>query len=423
MMKSIAKAGLLLTGACLCLTEMLSAQIDKSNARGMALGGAYSAVARGAEAVNWNPAVLGLRSAPRFSLLLPGAGLAFQNSSFTLNDYRRYNGAVLTEQDKTAILGKIPNEGLGLDFDSGANVLALSVRRFAFAASVASASNLKFSRQFIDLALNGNQFEQTYDFSATDGEGFAAARFAISYGQPVSMPGFRDFALGISLKYLMGLAVAEVTSASGSFLTDFQGLHGNGRVDLRTALGGGGLSLDFGAAGQLSERFALTLGFQNIINNIQWKTEVRNYTYGVRVDSITVERLSETDADSLIDDYSEEATGTAFNSKLPKQILVGAAYTTRAFVYAFEYIQAFSNAPGVSTKPVLATGIEYRGIPFLPLRLGAALGGNQGALTSLGFGLNFWGFSLNFASQAYRGFLIPGTGRGIALAFDMKIGL
>ena len=47
--------------------------------RGIAMGGTDAAIARGADAVRWNPALLGLRGSPGFSMRLFQAGARADN--------------------------------------------------------------------------------------------------------------------------------------------------------------------------------------------------------------------------------------------------------------------------------------------------------------------------------------------------------
>jgi hypothetical protein len=79
--------------------------------------------------------------------------------------------------------------------------------------------------------------------------------------------------------------------------------------------------------------------------------------------------------------------------------------------------QGFRNGPAVSKAPYLALGGEYYLIKWLPLRAGLGLGGYLGAFGSLGFGLDFSGFSLDFAF-ANRGVFKP---KGVAFALTMDL--
>ena len=59
-------------------------------ARGLGMGGAYTALARGVHAPEWNPANLGLPDNPKFSMSIFAIGTAINNNSFSLGDYNKY---------------------------------------------------------------------------------------------------------------------------------------------------------------------------------------------------------------------------------------------------------------------------------------------------------------------------------------------
>ena len=90
--------------------------------RAMALGQAYTALARGPEAVFWNPANLALSGSPNFQWTLAGAGFAIitENNSFSVSTYNdnftESNGNVsptrgtkyfISDEDKDDILSDI----------------------------------------------------------------------------------------------------------------------------------------------------------------------------------------------------------------------------------------------------------------------------------------------------------------------------
>lgn len=401
----------------------IQAQAGGGNARSQALAGAYSALARGAEVSAWNPAKLGLQSSPRFSLILFGAGFNVENSSLSVADYKNYNGKFLTADDKRIIMQKIPGSGFGLRLKAGAQALSFSVGRFAISAGMIAASNIRFSREFVDLAFYGNEPERIYDLSQTGGKGYGVADFSLSYGQPIQITFFQESAVGFTAHYFQGISSAEILSASGTLLTDRLGLHAKGEAVMRTALGGSGYAFDLGVAGSLSPGWTLSMALKNVVSRIGWNKDVKIFTWGAVADSIDAERLAGADdVDDLIINYDSEIAGEDFHYGLPTRLTIGAVHKNGSFDYAVELSKGFSNGPATSTKAELATGLEYTGIGFLPLRAGIAFGGTAGVVTGMGFGIKFRNVSLNFAAQAAKAAL-PGQGQGIGLAFDMKVGI
>ena len=104
--------------------------INDTEPRAMALGGAYTAMARGPGAVAWNPANLGLRSSPRFKWQLLGAGLtlAMENNAFSVQTYNDNftSGEFLDPADKADLLDDVPATGLKFNLDIEP-ILALGV--------------------------------------------------------------------------------------------------------------------------------------------------------------------------------------------------------------------------------------------------------------------------------------------------------
>ncbi len=391
------------------------------NARSMAMAGAYGALARGVESVAWNPANLGLMLSPGFSMEFPSIWVHLGNSSFGLSDYNRYNGAFLSEGDKQALLEKIPEQGFTLNMLSNANAIGFSISRFAFSARVRAASDISIAKDIFDLLLNGNEFGRRYDFSETDGGAWAYLDLAASYAQPIYLEYFHDFSIGMTFHWLRGLGFAEVLSAEGTLTTDLNGAYGNGNADFRVARAGNGISFDLGAAA-IKNNYTIGVVLKNLFGRIGWNQDITLYSIGILSDTLTVERLSNEDPDSLITDFSEEKPGDPFTVSLPLQLQVSGAMELSAFRLSLQWTQAFQRAPGISTSPAVAFGAEYYGIGFLPLRLGFAVGGAQKFVTAMGLGLRLGTFSLNMAVQSGRA-LVPGMGTGIGLSVDMNIGL
>lgn len=414
--------GVTLTGICVGSWWPARGQMGMSNARSLALGGAYIALARGVEAPRWNPANLGLRDTPAFSMNLVAAGAAVFNNSFSKKDYELYNGAYLTPAMKSDILGKIPEEGLRLNVDSEVEALGLSWRRFALNVSAEAASRLRLSRQFIDVALNGNQLDRTYDFSDTGGEAFAISTIGLSYGQRVFMSFCRDFAIGATFKYVRGLGQAEVLHAYGKMNTTYDGVFGDARTQVRYAAGGSGFASDLGVAAVLSSKWAVGLAVRNWWSAVRWTREVTIAEYGVRLDSLTVEAVDGASVDSLVDDYSTETPGVPYSTRLPAELRLGCAYRSGKLLLAADYVQGFQNRPGVSSKPQVAAGVELRLLNFLPVRMGVSFGGSRGASSGVGFGLRLGTFEMQFAAASWGG-ILPRAAGGVGLALGMRVGV
>ncbi|MCA9731359.1 MAG: hypothetical protein H6696_12775 [Deferribacteres bacterium] len=402
------------------LSSPVVAQTQYANARSIGVAGAYGAVARGFESISWSPANLGLSDKPGKSFHFLNFGLGAQNNSFSIGDYKKYNGKYLTESDKNNILNSIPDDGIGAFGNFGSNIFACSIKNYAFAISAGAASNMHLAKEFIELAFYGNSLDKVYDLSETRGEAYGFTRFSFSYGMPMDVDLFQEFAIGGTFHYVRGIGYAEVLKSNSHFITTLDGIELASEMEFRTALGGNGFAFDFGCAAQLDNNIAFSWTIDNL-GAIRWTNEVKLYRYGTSADSLTAEKIANTDADSLFNDYDEEIAGKDFSTSLPAKMRFGSSYKTRAYIFSADYIQGFSPNPGVSTMPQLALGVEYMGFHILPLRAGFAFGGDERFLSALGFGLKFGSFSFNLATLAHQS-LLPGFGTGLGLAFDLKIG-
>lgn len=386
------------------------------------MGGAYVALARGIEAARWNPANLGLGDPHGFSFNLASIAAGGHNNAFGKADYDLYNGAYLTPRDKATLIQQVPDDGLKANVASEIDLLGFSVYRLALLAGVDVISDVHLSRSFFEIALNGNGLNRRYDFSSTGGAGMAVSTVGLALGVPIRQSRFDDFAVGATVKYVRGLAAAEVIEAVSNLETSFDGFIGEAHATVLTALGGNGYALDVGTAATVNNRLAVGLTLRNVISNVNWNRKVKEYTVGITTDSLTTEVLATTDADSLISDYSEEREAEAFQRRLPTVLHLGATYNWGRLILTGDFIQMLSNPLNMSATPELRFGMELRLLRFLPLRAGAGLGGQRGTSSAVGFGFDFGGLDLDFAAGTWGGFF-PKQGRGLGAAFGIRAGL
>jgi hypothetical protein len=382
-----------------------------SSPRSVAMGGAYIGLASGVDAGRHNPANLGLMDYRRTGLELVGIGANIDNNSFTLGDYNKYSGAVLTSQDKDYILSRIPRGGLELSADAECSALAFTTRNIGFTVAAVGLADINLSKDIFELILNGNTYADTIDVDGSYSEAVSYLSFGLSYGMPVYSAGTRQLSVGATVKYLRGLAIEEVTELQGLAATYEDGFQGSGDAVIRTAEGGTGFALDLGVAIQFNDDYTAGARIENILSHLTWNRDAEEHRYLFEFDTMTVVNMNE---DYVVSEEYSTPLGS-FSTSLPAVMVIGFAKRSGDFRWAIDWQQGFRQAAGTSTTPRLSLGAETYATDFLPVRIGFTAGGAERTAFSFGSGLHFSTFYLDWAYVT--GTSLPGySSKGINLA-------
>lgn len=408
-----------------------------SNARSMGMAGAYTGVARNLDAVDWNPANLGLSGGRSVVVGLPGMGFEFGNNAFSTDVYERYNGKYLTEKDKSDILDRI-QDGWRFDTSFRCDVFGLSVGRVGVKHWVELASDFSLTQASFELLFRGTEVGKTISLDDLGGELRLLDVTAFSYAHPIPSDAlglggrlgrFRitELAVGATVKYIVGGAYAKLETPEGRLEFDEYVMHGNGEAWVETAgvtwnLGtdkededpdfhagkiGGGFTLDLGAAAVLDNNLTVSVGLLNLVGGMTWDTDCERAVFSFQADSLNVVSVAEdtTDGDALYVSSDTSYSIGSFESNVPAVLNVGVAYRlnmeenglfgihpspwlVKDVVVAMDWRQGFSNGLGVSTTPRIALGIENKTLKgVIPLRYGLAFGGSKDVVQTLGWGL------------------------------------
>jgi hypothetical protein len=409
---------LLISMILICLAPAAVNSMGLSSARAVAMGGAYTGLAKGVYTSLYNPANLGLTEYRQNGLELAGVGAEIANNSFTLSDYNDYTGAILTEDDKSTILGKIPAEGLKITADIEASVMSLSLGSFVVSLNGNAATEVNLGKDALELFLKGNGLDDTFSLDGMYSEAIAYASAGLSYGKSLYKSGSRQLAVGATIKYIRGFGYEKVTELRGGVVTLMTGFEGEGTMIAQTATGGSGYALDIGAALKLSDSYTVGIAVKNVMSSITWDKNTEEHGYHFRFDTVTVDNM---DNDSIVvsDDYSIDIP--SFKSSLPSIMKVGLANTSGRLVWAIDWEQGFKLAAGASSKPRFSAGTEYRLIGFLPLRAGYSIGGGKGSVVSGGLGLDLSLFYLDLALSNHSGLNFNNTkGAHLALSTGLR---
>ena len=400
-------AGLIcsLTGSALAGAE--------SSARSLAMGGANIGLAQGVDAGKYNPANLGLTDYQKTGVELFGVGLIVKNNAFTLDDYNKYTGAILSDADKTDILDKIPTEGLQLLVDGELSAMSFATGQFAVNITGVGVADVNLSKDIVDLVFNGNTFADTINLEGSSSDIYSYASVGLSYGMPVYSAGSRQLAVGATFKYLRGIASEHLVELHGMAATFATGFEGSGEMIAKTATGGRGFAVDLGAALKLNNQYTVGARIENFIGSITWDKETEEHGYLFDFDTMTVDNAGEDYVTS--EDYTIP-TGS-YTTDLPAVLTIGLAKTTGKMLWAVDWEQGLQKKPGAATKPLIKVGAEYSLLSFMPLRAGFLSGGNLNTAFSLGTGLHFGPFYIDFG-MATGGSLSGSSAKGANLALS-----
>ncbi len=375
------------------------------------MAGAYTAIADDADAMLWNPALLGKAgNRDRVSLtVLPSLSLGFGNNVLTIGELANLlDTQSVSPENVEGVLESLPGTGWRLILDAG-TTLAFAMpgsHSGFFVNALADTKGLDFPRDIVALALQGNAAVPNVRIDNLQGS-LATAYAAV--GSSFAFPLGVDGGIGMNLRYLRGLGYARVNEASGSLLSisDSGEFSADARVETEVSTHGNGIAADFGVAGVLGER--LTWGA--VLGNVgvmHWnRIQIKDYTLKVDPFSIVDASGSVTDFGAVTRDalqVSDRVEASRETWLPPYARLSGAIRPWRPLTLSGEFQAGFGDGYGVSSIPELKLGSELRALDWLPLRAGFALGGDRGLLLATGAGLDFPGFRLDLAMGAMNGF-------------------
>jgi hypothetical protein len=384
----------------------------------LATAGASLALSRGVEAVFANPAHLGLTDPQSIECRLVSVGGGVHSNAFDLGDYRRYNGATFTADDKKAILAKVPGQGWSLSGEGSVSALALRLGSWGFAVQGLGTGRGRIDRDAVELALYGNAAHPAWSFNNSLAEGLGSAEASLSYGRTVAHAAGGPIAVGVTASYVRGLYLARSGDVSADLQTSDDGLTGQAFGDVITATGGNGLAFGLGAAWQPSTRWLLSLACENLYHNIRWTQRVERTLYRLTFNNLTVDNFD----DSLWQSNETTEKLSSFSQGLPPRLRAGAAWDLGATRLGVEASVWTREQFGASTTPQLAAACEHELLRFLPVRAGFSVGGANDWAVGAGTGLHFGGFHWDFGLRVDRGVWV-GTAPGVSAASAIDVTL
>ena len=409
----------------------LGGQIPSASAPALGLADNFTALARGFNAVAWNPAMLGMPDNPRFSLgILPLRGAA-GIGPITLGDVAGYQSRFLDDAVKQEWLRRIIEKGGEQGTASGdVTYLGMSVGRFAFQLSTMSHIAANLSPDAAELVLFGNAERTTgedFELGNSSVQGMVTSTAAVSVAQslPIGLllPAMdQHLSIGFTLKYTVGNALvlgrnlgSVVSSTNGAIDVAFPIIQSDSVASRNAIDRGRGVGIDVGAAwrgGPLS----LSATVRNLYNLFAWDTSGFVYRPGrVQFDGTAG------DAQFDIEAYANapaELKDAVRSFTYARQIVVGGAWrANRKVLLSADVRHHVGTGVEIGPRSHLGIATEFRPVSFLPLRAGYAqiTGGYQ---LGAGAGIDIGPVSISASVGRRRG----GFGSDDIAAFGLTFG-
>ena len=434
--------------AGLLTPALLSAQLPDPSTRALGMGNAYTSLARGYEAVAWNPAMLAAWGRPFFTIGLPHVNVEFGSNSFGFSDVRKYANSYLTTADKQTLLDKITGSDLSIRSLLGAAPFGLSVGPFALMVGASGEMDAGLSKDAVRLALMGNPSANgSFSAAGSNGRAWAATTAAGSFALPFSLPVGR-LSVGATYKYVIGnfLGTATDLGSQLAFTPLFsanesgQALYTNyatGCSFTPTGTGpcggqaGKGYGVDLGAALQLGHgTMTLSAVVVNALGSMTWDASRLAYDRTVRqstqnpdgsVTDTTLSSVSYQDQASIQSDPRARALSDSLlaNADFARLARVGFALHRGLLTLSAQGQLRLKAGLDQQSSQLLAVGAEYRLLGILPLRVGAQSDFAGATVLSAGTGLQLLGINLDVSAANISGTTQPGVrlGVGVGLIF------
>lgn len=416
-------------GLLVAFPSVLAAQLPNASAAAHGLAGNFTAIARGYEAVAWNPANLAMPGRPFFSIGLAMAGGSMGLDPVDFRALHKFSGVLVDSLTRVEWINRARlSGGQHLRLDGGLTPVALSLGPigFQFGATTYATSSLSpdaWEAMLFGNAGNNSGQAKVLDLTGTRVRTGVTSAAALSFALPVpinltggTLSGERA-AVGITGKYVTGhglLIAQDVGSTVGisdidiKFPlivpdTNFSGSLGNGvGADVALAWSGGPLRV-----GILAE---------NVFNSFRWDTTMLSSISGVGRFS-TDTNTTDFETQRPFSAAPQALRDIVTNQRFMPAITLGAAFlVTRKLTITtdFKTSTGGDDAIVVGPRSRFGVGAEWRYLPFLPLRAGVA-SVTDGWQAGAGLGLRLLGYELGVSTSIRR--------RGVANESGVMVGL
>jgi hypothetical protein len=407
--------------ACLfvAIAQRADAQLVSASATSLSLADNYTVLARGFNAVAWNPANLGLPGNPLLSFGFAGRGSGGMDP-ISLSDLAQYSGVQLPNAVLADWLGRVKQQG-GQSLEAeGSGAFGLSVGNFAFQVGSTAYERGKLSPDAVEILLYGNAgatgTPRPMSLKGSRTEAALTTTAAASFGQGVDFgigPINQHFAVGVTVKYIVGNALLIGEDAGSQIQANPLAVDVQfPMIQSDTAIAGmpqkgHGVGVDVGAAWS-SGPLAIGATLQNFLNTFHWDVDQMYFRPGGALFTSSGSRQTNFDAVGMTNvPDSLRAKAAALGAEVDAMrfrpsLNIGASMRVLPFLTAIADVrQQIGDGMRVGERTHIGAGAELRIIPFLPIRAGlAAISG--GYIASAGAGLDLFLLHLNAGIAARK---------------------
>ncbi|MEX2152952.1 MAG: hypothetical protein WD825_06395 [Gemmatimonadaceae bacterium] len=401
------------------------AQLPNASAAAHGMGGNFTAIAKGYEAVAWNPANLAMPGRPFLSL---GLGIFGGNAGLEPIDVTALNafsGKVVDSVTRVAWIDQVRLAGKQRGkVDAGVTPIALSLGPFGLQVGTSFYSNVDLSPDAFEAIMFGNAGNnssqpKTLDFTGTSIRSGAISAGGLSFATPLPVKLTGGFlsneraAIGITGKYVVGHALVLADDIGSVLGTDdiqlrfpvitvrtddalvlspddeYKGVAGTGvGADVSLAWSGGPWKI-----GVLAE---------NVFNSFKWDTTKLAYLPGTG----TFQQGSNST------DFDEQPYGNAPQAlrdlvaaqQFKPALAIGAAFRPMSSLTLTADMKTYTGGDEAiifGPRSHFGVGAEWRILPFIPLRGGIA-SITDGWQAGAGAGFRLLGYELGVSTSIRR---------------------
>lgn len=392
--------------ACVLLTApIVEAQvIANPSAAATAMGGAFTATARGLDAPAWNPAGLAMPGTSAFSFAaLLSFSLEGGSGPLGGKDFKPYSGDSIPFAVRKDWLRRIrANGGQTVNGAGDFSLLALNIGSVGLAVTNSVHASGNIPADAAEVLLFGNygyaDSLRSYSLQGARVDGSSITTAALSYGFGFGNKADRHFAIGVTGKYMIGNFLGIVKDAGSTVSSSPLDVSVNmlaiasdtgGPKDLPSR--GTGYGVDIGAA-WVGGPLKVGLVVHDIVNTFKW--DVNNmYAQGMtekfNANTRTSTRTPWRKVSTLTGAARDSVDRVVSPLKIDPTAALGVSlHAAGAFTISGEYETRLGDGMQTSPKTRLGAGVQWKGIPFLPLRVGYSQTPDVSFYTG-GLGLDF----------------------------------